>query len=148
MTYRTRSVGFLRHHSLRDWRLKLYGISVEGRRPPEELLAAGEALAAATLPSPATGDGRHGVGFVGVHEGAQANFVFVSWWAKLYELNHVLFRGPKRQPYELARVDPPLVGCTWDLRVVAFERDAWINSMVGDAPDLDTYLSATFESPV
>lgn len=150
MAYRTRSIRFLRHWDHQDWRLKIYGISAWGTQPPDELIAAGESVAAATLPKSSTSNGCHGVGFLGVHDGVQASFAFVSWWAKTYELNHVLFRGPRGAPDELARVEPTLFGCTWDLRVIAFERDAWINSMIGDRgePDLDTYLSATFHANV
>ncbi|MDB4961845.1 MAG: isochorismatase [Myxococcales bacterium] len=150
MSYRVRPIRYLRQWQHQDWRLKVYGISAAGDRPSDPMIAAGERLAIATLPSGATADGRHGVGLLGIHEGVHACFVFVSWWAKIYELNHFLFRGPKGNPDELAPVQAGLVGCTWDLRVVAFERDAWISSMSGpsDGPNLEQYLAATFNADV
>lgn len=130
--------------------MKIYGISAWGDQPPAELIAGAEAIAGLSLPILGANDGVHGVGFLGVHDGVHASFAFVSWWAKTYELNHVLFRGPRGRPGELARVEPTLFGCTWDLRVIAFERDAWIHSMLGDRdePDLDAYLAATFHANV
>ncbi len=151
MAYRARAIRYLSHWQHQEWHLKVYGISVGMVRPPDELVAAGVSLAAATLPAGAHADGRHGVGFLGVHEGAQACFVFVSWWAHLYELNHFLFRRPKGSAGEFAPVQPGLCGCTWDLHVIAFERDAWINSMLDTAdgsPDLEVYMSATFDADV
>lgn len=146
MPYRPRPIRYLRHWENDGWRLKVYGISAAEERPPEPLVTAGLALAASTLPQPPTGDGRHGVGFMGVHDGAKNVFVFVSWWAKIYELNHVLYRGTRGQPSTLAPVERTLFGCTWDLHVIAFERDAWISSIVraGDEPDVERYLGATF----
>jgi hypothetical protein len=147
VTYRARPIRFLGHWEHQAWRLKLYGISAWGELPSAELVTSARSIAQATLPSPATADGRHGVGFVGAHEGANASFVFVSWWAKLYELNHFLFRAPRGQA-ELLPVERGLAGCTWDLRLISFERDAWIASMVGgtEGPNLDTYMAATFNS--
>lgn len=126
--------------------MKVYGISARDDRPPEPFVTAGLALASTILPMPPTGDGRHGVGFMGVHDGQNAAFVFVSWWGKTYELNHVLYRGARGQPETLAPVERTLFGCTWDLHVIAFERDAWISSIVraDDGPDVETYLNATF----
>jgi hypothetical protein len=147
--YRPRPLRYLRRWEHQDWRLKVYGISAWGDRPPDDLIAAGEQLAIATLPTPALADGRHGVGLLGVHDGKGACFVFVSWWAKTYELNHCLFRAPRGKYSELARVEPTLFGCTWDLHILAFERDAWVSSMLGTAdgaPDLDVYLSARLDS--
>jgi hypothetical protein len=144
MSYRARPIRYLGPWHHQGWRLKAYGISAWGERPPDELVREGELVAAATLPQPATADGRHGVGFLGVHEGMHASFVFVSWWAKLYELNHRLFRRTRGQAGDLLPVEPGLFGCTWDLHIIAFERDAWISSMAHgvDGPDLEAYLAA------
>ncbi len=149
MGYRTRPIRYLRRWNHQDWRLKVYGISAWESALPDDLLSAGERLATATLPSPANGDGRHGVGLLGVHDGQNACFVFVSWWAKKYELNHVLYRAPRGRYDELARVEPTLVGCTWDLKLIAFERDAWVSSILDTGePDLEGYLLARFDSSV
>jgi hypothetical protein len=149
--YRARPIRFLRRWVYVEWRLKVYGITASRDRPPNALVAAAEALAAVTLPSPATSGGRHGVGFLAAHDGAHADFAFVSWWANVYELHHVLFRGPKGRPSELAPVEPSLVGCTWDLWLIAFERDAWIRSMIGTPdglPEIATYLDTTLDAEV
>jgi hypothetical protein len=148
--YRVRPIRFMRYWAHQSWRMKLYSISAWDKSPTPALVTAAEQIAARVLPPDAAAEGRHGVGFIGVHDGAQANYVFVSWWAKLYELNHVLYRGSRDKPSELAPVEPGLFGCTWDLQIIAFERDAWIRSMLGDNgnPEIDRYMAATFQADV
>jgi hypothetical protein len=148
MTYRRRPIRFIDLWKLDDWTLKLYGIAADRDRPRDDLVAAARSIAVRTLPTPARSGGRHGVGLVGAHDGANAAFVFVSWWANLYELNHVLYRAPKDALGEFARVPAELVGCTWDLRVIAFERDAWTAAIESGTPDLEHYLAARFDADV
>ncbi len=148
MTYRARPIRFLQHWSPGSWKIKVYGISAWSGLPPEELVKPALALAEQTLPADATADGRHGVGFCGIHDGKNARFMFVSWWGKTYELNHCLFRSP-REIVDFQPVEKNLIGCTWDLQIVSFERDAWLASMMGDeagTPNLERYLAATFNA--
>ncbi len=121
--------------------MKVYGISAWSEKPSDALVEVGQVVATATLPPDATNDDRYGVGFLGVHDGQMATYVFVSWWAKLYELNHFLFKRPRGESGNFAPAGAGLFGCTWDLSVIAFERDAWISSMTGGAPDVERYLA-------
>ncbi len=148
MKYRARPIRFLQHWTPGEWRLKVYGISAWSKPPPPELVTPALALAEGTLPARATEEGRHGVGFCGIHEGKNARFMFVSWWGKLYELNHYLFRSPRGATIDLQPVERGLIGCTWDLHIINFERDAWLASMMGEdgEPNLETYLAATFNA--
>lgn len=148
--YKPRSVRYLHQWEHEGWRLKVYGISAWDARPPEALVNAAKRIACESLPIPATESRRHGVGMLGAHHGKSASFVFVSWWAELYELNHFLYRGRRDSFDELAPVRSGLVGCTWDLRLIAFERDAWVQALQGNSaePDLEAYLSARYAGMV
>jgi len=149
--YAARSVRFLGLWKHRGWRMKVYGIAYQGELPSQALRDRATALAARDLPSPADGESRRGVGFIGVHEGRGANLVFVGWWANENELHLLVYTASHERPVALERVSSGgLTGCVWDLAVIAFERRAWIATALLDptAPDLDGYLATRFEGEV
>ena len=59
------------------WRMKLYGISCHGEFPRFELLSAAKKIAVEQLSKEAANN--YGVGFIGVHDGRGAAFVFVDF---------------------------------------------------------------------
>jgi hypothetical protein len=130
------------------WRLKVYGISYDRGAPRLELVAAAKEVARERLPSMA--DGAHyGVGYLGVHDARKACFAFVGWWAERYELHHHLFRAPRDRAHALEPAPPGLVGCVWDLYLVAFERQAWMSALLGQSePDPEGYLAMRLNADV
>lgn len=94
MVYVPRPVRCIEVWAVEGWRIKVYGIAYRGDHPRAELINAAKSQATSSLPQPAYGDGRYGVGFLGVHDGRGANVVFVDWWADENELHHQLFLSP------------------------------------------------------
>jgi hypothetical protein len=92
----------------------------------------------------AAGSTKHySVGFLGVHDGRTSNFVFVDWWADENELHHHVFISPTNEPAKL--VDMTATGpaaCVWDLRVIGFERDAWVETVLRNpaGANINAYL--------
>jgi hypothetical protein len=115
------------------------------------LIEAAKRIARERLPQPAVGVGRYGVGFVGVHDGRGANFVFVDWWADENELHHHVYTSA---PDELERFDyttpTGLSACVWDLRVQSFERDAWLEEVLRkpDGGPVERYLARRLNEDV
>lgn len=139
-SFRPLPVNFLELWEDNGWRLKVYGISRHHQRPGAELIAAAKRVAAERLA--ASGDGNaHGVGFLSVHEARDANFVFVNWWAKESELCRHVFRSPLERPDALEEVGG-FAGTVWDLQVLWFERNAWVEKVLGNphGPDVEAYL--------
>jgi hypothetical protein len=129
--YRPRPVRFLEEWREAGWRLKVYGIAYRGERPRAELVETAKRLARARLPQPAVNESRYGVGFLGVHDGRGANFVFIDWWADENELHHHVYTSATDELENLTYVPPiGLSACVWDLRVQAFERDAWLEEVL------------------
>ncbi len=147
--YESRPICFLELWQPSAWRLKLYGIAYRRVRPNEKLIAAAKRVFEPLLATAAKPNYR--VGFVGVHEGKTADFVFLDFWADENELHHHVFVSPVGKPDELHCVTGTgLSGCVWDLRLQAFERDAWVANVLqhGAAPDLDGYVAATLNADV
>lgn len=141
--YRPRSIRFMGIWTPGSWRVKQYGISYRRRAPRPPLLEAGRRAARESLAGPARGTEHYGLGFLGVHEGRDADVVFVDWWAAENELHHHLFVAPPGRPGEMRpRREGELTACVWDLQVMAFEREAWVRSVLthADSPRWEDYL--------
>jgi catechol 2,3-dioxygenase-like lactoylglutathione lyase family enzyme len=149
--YRARAIRFLDRWNIASWRLKVYGIAYRGESPRPELVAAARRLAEERLAHDADGTSHYGVGFVGVHEGRGGNFVFVDWWADENELHHHVYvaEGADSTAFRY-RTPTGLAACAWDLRVIGFERDAWVEHVLRRVPepDFEAYLAARLEADV
>jgi len=143
-SYTPRPIRFLELWEPGDWRVKAYGIAYRGALPGVGLIDAAKAVARTRLPDPAVTSSRYGVGFMGVHEGRGTNFVFVDWWANENELHHHVYLSKAEAATELAEITATgLIACAWDLRVIGFERDAWVETVLANpaGPDLEAYLA-------
>jgi hypothetical protein len=123
--YKPRSFRFIERLCIGGWRMKLYGIAWCGELPRHELIEAAKRIAADQLAKEESPN--YKVGFVGVHDGRGASFVFVDFWGNENELFHRVFLSRGNDPGALApatAADSSV--CVWDLRLQNFEREAWI----------------------
>jgi hypothetical protein len=149
--YAPRSIRFLDLWRVDDWRIKLYGIAHARSRPRVELVTTAQGIAAQQLHSLPADLRHYHLGFLGVHDGRTANFVFLDFWADENELHHHVFISPTADPGQFTNVTATgLSACVWDLRLQAFERDAWVTHVLqrSAAPDFDGYLDATLNADV
>lgn len=140
--YKKRPIRFLELFQPSGWKLKVYGIAYNRELPRPELLEAAKNLAMEKLPQ--ISDSIYGVGFLGVHDGRGVNFVFLDWWQDENELHHHVFTSPTEQPSRLKEVTHTGVSaCVWDLRVICFERQAWVDQVLNnpEGPDIEGYLA-------
>jgi hypothetical protein len=131
--------------------LKAYGMFAEPERrsavPEPKWL---EQHAASVLSeSPQEGD--HPVGFLILHYGMEGDYLLVSQWYDSDMLKHwvrgsVVDAGGDTTFAPLAQRD--LIACVWELEIIKFERDAWVNTVLAqgrlDQASLDAYLGTTF----
>jgi hypothetical protein len=115
------------HH---DWRLKRYAITVDGAPLDWAAFHDGVAMALDTLPLPAAAPGRPGAGFLVAHRGRGADYVVLGWWSAENELPvHVVRRDQAPGAAWRAAAQGESF-CVWDLQVIAFERDAWVATVL------------------
>ena len=108
------------------------------------MLTAAKKIAAEKLPILGL-DGNYGIGFMGVHKAKEDNFVFIDWWAHENELYHHGWVSTSDNFDTLIYITPNgMIGCTWVLRIISFERDAWANAILTNprGPDMNVYLTA------
>jgi hypothetical protein len=140
--YEPRPIRFLEEWSIDGWRLKVYGIAYRRASPRAGLIETARRLARESLPAAGAG-GNYGVGYVGVHDGRGANFIFVDWWADENELHHHVFAAPAQELKNLPEITATgLAVCVWDLRVQCFEREAWLEAVLRNPreSDLEDYM--------
>lgn len=140
--YEPRSFRFIELLTIDEWQMKLYGIAWRRELPRPKLLEAAKRIATEELRHAASND--YKVGFVGAHDGQNACVVFVDYWGNENELFHRVFLSRSIDPTALvpAKSSDSSV-CVWDLRLQAFEREAWIKHVLrkASAPDFRAYLN-------
>lgn len=124
-----------------EWQLKLYAIALASF--DETRFAEGLKLALAALPAPARTAERPAVGFCILHQGRGADYVVLGWWDRENELPlRVFVSTPEEPAWRPARGSESV--CVWDLEVIAFERDAYVSTLLARPPaPVAAWLDAT-----
>jgi hypothetical protein len=145
--YEQRSVRHLGTWAHEGWLLKVYGLAYRGDVPPSKVVAAAKRTAAEALPMPAQTPDRYGVGFLVVHEGQDARWLLVDWWGFESVLHHRLMVSPLEGEPEFKRAPGAVTACVWELPILAFERDAWVETVLSDPerPNVSAYLERRLE---
>ncbi len=130
--YAPRPIRFLGICGVAGWQLKAYGIAFGREYPAPDAVEAAKQLAATALPQPPTTEERYGVGFLTVHQGKDACWALIDWWAYEDVLCHKLYRAPLDHPTEFTQVTSGPTVCVWELNVLAYERNAWVETMLQD----------------
>lgn len=149
--YEPRAIRFLELWEPEGWKIKTYGIAYQREKPRAELVTAAKAAAAKRLAEVPHSITIYRLGFLGIHDGRTANFVFIDWWAQENELHHHVYVSPRKAPASLTYLTPTgLTACVWDLRVMAFERHAWVEHVLksADSPNYEDYLNARLSEDI
>jgi hypothetical protein len=92
---------------------------------------------------------RYGVGFLIIHQGTMRNWFLLDWWEYEDILFHRLFSSPLSSPDTITpEEDSSVAACVHELRVINFESEAWIKTVLSNdsEPDFDEYLKLRFDS--
>ncbi len=149
--YQKRPIQFLELWQHAGWRIKVYGIASGRSTPRNGLIEAAKSVAAERLREVPVSLEHYSVGFLGIHDGRTSNFVFLDWWAEENELHHHVYTSPTNDPAALTYATPTgVIACVWDLRLIAFERQAWLDTVLKrkDGPDLILYLEQQLSEDV
>jgi len=143
--YEKRPVNFLKEINSSGWRIKVYGISAKSEPLSKELVSEGIRAVLSHLPTPALTENRYGVGFLIIHQGTMRNWFLLDWWENEDIMHHRLFSSPLNCPSIItSEPDRSLIACVHELRVISFESEAWIKTVLCNdkEPSFDEYLKA------
>lgn len=118
------------------WQLKRYAIVSTGKEFDGKICSAAFDSAIERLPEPGElydEDGNHGVGFQIIHfaEIAVVSPVFYwQWGSVLASIDQM--RAPWNHPTRFTTGAKEVVGCIWEMQIVSFETQAWMNTVLKD----------------
>jgi hypothetical protein len=148
--YTERVVRFLGVWDINGWKLKVYAISAKRTLADAEVVSAkiiqaGHDIAAEVFTHQPEANS-YGLGYVIFHEGIFATWLLLDWWADEIQLRHQLFKANALGAPAFERVTTDLIACVWELAIVAFEREAWVETMLRSPkrPDVLHYLDLHF----
>jgi hypothetical protein len=149
--YAKRPIRFLELHEQDGWRLKVYSLAYQMPWARPDVIKIARSVLWEHLQTAARGKPHYRVGYMGVNDGRGAIFAFVDFWADENELHHHVFVAPKAEVGKLAYVTPSgLTACVWDLALMAYERQAWVDAVLDNprGPEIELYLSMRMEADV
>ncbi|MEM7243930.1 MAG: hypothetical protein AAF533_01225 [Acidobacteriota bacterium] len=83
----------------------------------------------------------HGLGFAVLHEGQDALWLLMDWWAHAEICCQVLVHAPVGPAPVFETSTRPFQACVWEHVVVAHEHRAWVETMLTEKPDPAAYLA-------
>jgi hypothetical protein len=149
--YKKRPIRFLELWEEGEWKLKVYGITYREPAPRQALIEAGKAVVRHHLAQVPSSIQVYKVGFLGVHDARGANLVYLDYWADENELRHHAYLSPTDQPAFFQYSTPTgLIASTWDIYLINFERQAWVECVLTnpDGPDIEKYLTYRLDEEV
>ena len=144
--YHQRRISFLEEWRNGDWVFKIYGltpIDEQGHAAAitADLIDAAKAVAVRSMSeSPRAADAQR-VGYIIVHQGGGPNWITITWWRGWFVLYHELHEAKAAAPLDFVQPREGSVACVWELRIIEFERTAWVDhALRGEG--IGAYLSA------
>ena len=138
---RTRYLRFLELWEPRDWILKVYLHSAHDVQQSGEYLAKAKIFIEPQLLMAERIEPSHHVGFMILSHGVVSNWVMLDWWSS-FNIYQKIFRAEGMPPVRFIEAPVDLFQCVYDLRITAFESEAWREHVVEKPnPDLNAYLT-------
>ena len=123
------------------WQVKQYRVTVRDEPVAAAVLAAAEQFMVKLLPAAESADGTPRVAFSVLHKGMDAIWLNLYAWVQEAIVHCRAASAPLAAPTSFAELSEPLIGCVWELPVLAHERSAWVRHVMRPLrPELDGYL--------
>ena len=146
-----RTIRFVSLVSVPGCVIKVYEIVTNVDQRPARLENSTVKLLTQCLADSATSDSVYGVAFLTVQDDSGGRLAALRWWVGRHELRHRAFISPIHMPDQVFPCGTDAYFANvWDLAVIAFERDAWIQCVLrgNGCPDTHGYLGARIQGDV
>jgi hypothetical protein len=149
--YQPRPVRFLQLYQVDGWQVKIYSISVLSERVSQANLDLALQELSGWLKSAAIYElDTYKIATLILHEGKEGCFAIVSWWIDGNMLQLFVYLADRAAPGLFRRYsDQGIVTCVWEMEVLWFERNAWIECVLKHPENphaLDNYLATHLHS--
>lgn len=121
------------------WHFKVYSISPRGRGISEDEHYVAARNVVENLIPDASNTPHFGNGFVIIHYGTEAVWLQVNWWIEDGMCAGKSFKAPLNQSPLFELVDGPIVAGVWELVVIDFERQTWVDVILKRTGSLSVY---------
>ncbi len=143
--YQKRPIRFLSVECCGEWKIKCYSISCKNEYASErQIQAAKDRIPEWLLQAELTRYPHYKVAALMIHEGRDGCFAIISWWTGGNMLQLFAFIADEQLPDQFHLIsDKGIVSCVWEMAVLWFERNAWVEKVLRqpENPDaLNQYL--------
>ena len=142
--YKKRRIRFLELYAVNSWVFKMYSITSGQsevvseqqvtfvKENPSEWLEKSTQYALTT----------YNVGNVIIHEGKEGCFAIINWRIDENMLRHFVYLATKKQPHHFVLYsDNGIVSFVWEMAVLWFERNAWVNNVLSSGSINDVVIN-------
>lgn len=150
--YKTRPVRFVELYRHTDWYIKIYSISVKHEMVEQHWIDRAKQNLSAWLQQAGNYplDTCQTATLI-IHEGKEGCFAILCWWIDENMLQlFVYLASYNNQPEFVLYSDKGMVTCVWEMAVLWFERNAWVEHVLSkaDSPDIEAYLNTVLNDDV
>lgn len=150
--YKFRPVRFIELYRHEDWHIKIYSISsLHDVVEPHWVSRAKENLTTWLKHSSTYPLLTYQSATLILHEGKEGCFAIICWWIDENMLQLFVYLATYSEPDNFVLFsDKGMVTCVWEMAVLWFERNAWVQHvlMKADAPDMGAYFNTVLNDNV
>ena len=130
--FQKRPIHYIGLKEINDWTFKCYTITAENK-----MVSAGQInLVISNIPNWVKKTNwvemvNYKVGVLIIHEGREGTFAIVFWWVDENMLQLFAYLASENSPENFELIsDKGIVSCVWELEVIWFERNAWVQEVM------------------
>lgn len=150
--YKTRPVRFMELYQHGDWMVKIYSISVKHEVVDHHWIEqAKHSLETWLKQADSYQLDTYKTATLILHEGKEGCFAILCWWIDENMLQLFVYLANDAQPDNfILYSDKGIITCVWEMAVLWFERNAWVEHvlMKADKPDIESYLNTVLNEDV
>lgn len=133
-----------------DWKVKIYTIIQPGVQAGFNGVGIAKNLAIPLINAADGNDRHHASAFIIIHLAEAFHQILFDYWAHSNELRQRVYRSEPRDVPDFRDVTATgELFCVWELGVIAFEREVWMEHVLKEQrPNLTAYYNSTFSGAI
>lgn len=142
--YKPRPIRFIELYQHNDWQIKIYSISIHNEFVRKENIDIVKTYLTDWFLSAANYSlETYNIATLIIHEYKDGCYAILNWWIAENMLQQFVYLASKEKPTEfILYSDRGIITCVWEMAVLWFERNSWVEYVLKNAPtpDFNEYL--------